>query len=416
MKKIKQFSLKAMLLTILAALTIGFTGCSDELSGDQTQGKPGYLTLNLRTIKPKQTKFTGANATDYATVKDFNVFVVDGDNILFSKYVKDGVGGVTLSSVPAASNSVTLQVGNLPASAKVVVIANWGSRITDETTLTGLKAKTVTTVDEFDADNGLVMTGEGAITASGLSYTSAVTVSPVSSKITVKWNTTTGSEVDQYFDITGIYIVNAIKQTTLPIVGGTTINSLIVPTTKLVSTGYDYSSLATPLEYHLYGGPGLTLDATSLSDVASQIPQNTAYHYYVGENYHRDIPTTAGGGAIYNETTTNNSNANTLILIEATPNGAGEAIYGAGARYYTYALSNAITNNAFDYGMAPAGTPIITGWTAVNGFSTKRKTNYIVNFTLDNPGTLNPFEQIRTLTVTVTATGWEPATPTGPSF
>ena len=40
MKKIKQFSLKAMLLTIAAALTIGFTGCSDELSGDQTQGKP----------------------------------------------------------------------------------------------------------------------------------------------------------------------------------------------------------------------------------------------------------------------------------------------------------------------------------------------------------------------------------------
>ena len=76
MKKIKQFSLKAMLLTIVAALTIGFTGCSDELSGDQTQGKPGYLTLNLRTIKPKQTKFETANATDYATVKDFNIFII----------------------------------------------------------------------------------------------------------------------------------------------------------------------------------------------------------------------------------------------------------------------------------------------------------------------------------------------------
>ena len=53
MKKIKQFSLKAMLLTIVAALTIGFTGCSDELSGDQTQGKPGYLTVNVKTLKTR---------------------------------------------------------------------------------------------------------------------------------------------------------------------------------------------------------------------------------------------------------------------------------------------------------------------------------------------------------------------------
>lgn len=413
MKKIKQFSLKAMLLTIAAALTIGFTGCSDELSGDQTQGKPGYLTLNLRTIKPKQTKFTGANATDYATVKDFNVFVVDGDNILFSKYVKDGVGTVTLSSVPAASNSVTLQVGNLPGTAKVVVIANWGSRIADETTLTGLKAKTVTTVDEFDADNGLVMTGEGAITASGLSYTSAVTVSPVSSKITVKWNTTTGSDVAQYFDITGIYIVNAVRQTTLPIVGGTTINSLIVPTTKLVSTGYDYTALnttTTPIDYDLYRAISTDVDATNLYD--ANPTAGAYYHYYVGENYHKAIPITSGIGTIYDEAATNSTNANTLILIKATPNTAGEAIYGTAPRYYTYALSNSIANNAYNY----TGTNIAAWIDDTFGFSTKRKTNYIVNFTLDNAGTTNPFEQVRTLTVSVTASGWDDVTPTGPSF
>lgn len=412
MKKIKQFSLKAMLLTILAALTIGFTGCSDELSGDQTQGKPGYLTLNLRTIKPKQTKFTGANATDYATVKDFNVFVVDGNNILFSKYVKHGVGGVNLSSTVAANNNVQLQVGNLPPTAKVVVIANWGSRITGISTLTGLKALSVTTVDAFDANNGLVMTGEGAITASGLSYTSAVTVSPVSSKITVKWNTTAGSDVEQYFTITGIYIVNAIGETKLPIVGGTTITDLIVPNPKVVSTGYDYTALntaTTPIDYDLYRALATDVDAANLSDATPIV--NTPYHYYVGENYHKAIPTTGGTGTIYNETTTNNTNANTLILIKAVPNAAGQTIYGTAPRYYTYALSNAIANNAYNY----TGTNIAAWTNTTFGFSTKRKTNYIVNFTLDNPGTPNPFEQLRTLTVTVTASGWDDVTTT-PSF
>ena len=64
MKKIKQFSLKATLLTIVAALTIGFTGCSDELSGDQTEGKPGYLTVNVKTLKPRASKTPGPALAD----------------------------------------------------------------------------------------------------------------------------------------------------------------------------------------------------------------------------------------------------------------------------------------------------------------------------------------------------------------
>ncbi len=411
MKKIKQFSLKATLLTIVAALTIGFTGCSDELSGDQTQGKPGYLTVNLRTLKTKQTKFSGANALDYQTVKDFNIFVVNASgDILFSKFTTENAAGQPLVSgttTASVSNDISLQVGNLPTGSKVVVIANWGIRITGVTTLSELKDLPVNTVKAFDPTKGLVMTGEGAITAAtGLSYTSAVTVSPVSAKISVKWSTTAGSEVAQYFDITGIYIVNAIKQTKLPIVGGTTITDLIVPATKLVSTGYDYITLhpiATPIEYYLYAGSGLNVDAANLYD---QNPTEDAiYHYYVGENYHKDIPTTAGGGSIYTEALTNSSNANTLILIEATPKTtpAAAAIYGTAKRYYTYDLSSAITNNA------------IIPTVALTGFSTKRKTNYNVNFTLNNAGTSNPFEQIRNLTVTVTASGWDDVTTT-PSF
>lgn len=398
MKKIKQFSLKAMLLTIAAALTIGFTGCSDELSGDQTQGKPGYLTVNLRTLKTKQTKFTGDNVLDYQTVKDFNVFVVDGNNILFSKFTTTNAAGNPLVSgtdATSVSNDVSLQVGNLPEAAKVVVIANWGTRITGITTLTALKALTVTTVKAFDPTKGLVMTGQGSIatTASGLSYTSAVTVSPVSSKITVKWNTTAGSDVAQYFTIDSIFIVNAVRQTTLPIVGGTTITDLIVPNPKLVSSGFNYTGLGTtttPIDYDLYA---LNLDAANLT--TANPTAGALHHFYVGENYHKAIPTTAGDGAIYTEALTNSSNANTLILIKAMPTPAGEAIYGTGARYYTYALSNAIANNA-------AITDVAT-----TGFSTKRKTNYIVNFTLDNAGTTNPFVQVRTLTVTVTASGWD---------
>lgn len=403
MKKIKQFSLKAMLLTIVAALTIGFTGCSDELSGDQTQGKPGYLTVNLRTLKTKQTKFTGDNVLDYQTVKDFNVFVVAGDNILYSKYFEDGVNATLVSGTTSASvsNNVELQVGNLPAAAKVVVIANWGSRITGITTLPGLRAQTVSTVKAFNTADGLVMTGEGAITQDGLTYTSSVTVSPVSSKITVKWNTTAGSDVAQYFTIDSIFIVNAVRQTTLPIVGGTTITDLIVPNPKLVSSGFNYTGLnitTTPIDYDLYA---LNLDAANLT--TANPTASAPYHFYVGENYHKDIPATAGGGAIYDAATTNSTNANTLILIKAMPTPDGEAIYGTGARYYTYALSNAIANNA-------AITAVAT-----TGFSTKRKTNYIVNFTLDNAGTTNPFVQVRTLTVTVTASGWDDVATT-PSF
>ena len=394
MKKIKQFSLKAMLLTIAAALTIGFTGCSDELSGDQTQGKPGYLTLNLRTIKPNQTKFAGDFSADYATVKNLNIFVADtvSGNILFSKYEDTG-----LSSTPAAVNSVQMRVGNLPTSAKVIVVANWGSRITSVSTLAGLKALKISNVKAFSTDNGLIMTGQGEITATDLSYSSNVNVSPVSSKINVTWKTTLGSDVQKYFDIQGIYIVNAIDTTSLPIVGGHFINSMIVPATKTVHTGFDLSTFSTPVDYTLYYA---TLEEENLSDANPD--SIILFTYYVGENYHKAIPTTSGAGFKLTENQTNDSTANTLILIKAVPNTAGEAIYGTGARYYTYDLSNTIANNAFDY-----GTTNIPGWTIANGFSTKRKTNYNVNFTLNGVGTSNPFEQIRTLTVNVVATPWD---------
>src|SRR5574344_45019 len=114
MKKIKQFSLKATLLTIVAALTIGFTGCSDELSGDQTQGKPGYLTLNIRTLKTKEAKFTTDLTNDYKTLKDLNVFVFDGENLLISKYVTDTTGGNTnyLNDLGSA-NSIDIRVNSL---------------------------------------------------------------------------------------------------------------------------------------------------------------------------------------------------------------------------------------------------------------------------------------------------------------
>ena len=75
MKKFKQMKLKAMLLTIVAALTIGFTGCTDELSGDQTTGKPGYLTVNVKTLKPRVSKSIGAAATDFKTMNDLNIFM-----------------------------------------------------------------------------------------------------------------------------------------------------------------------------------------------------------------------------------------------------------------------------------------------------------------------------------------------------
>ena len=74
MKKFKQMKLKATLLTILAALTIGFTGCSDELSGDQTQGKPGYLTVNVKTLKPRTSKTPTVGANDFKTMNDLNIW------------------------------------------------------------------------------------------------------------------------------------------------------------------------------------------------------------------------------------------------------------------------------------------------------------------------------------------------------
>lgn len=71
----KQMKVKALLLSIVAVLTLGLTSCTDETNGDQTQGKPGYLSINLKTLKPKQTKTSADLSSDYKTINNLNVFI-----------------------------------------------------------------------------------------------------------------------------------------------------------------------------------------------------------------------------------------------------------------------------------------------------------------------------------------------------
>lgn len=412
MKKIKQFSLKATLLTIVAALTIGFTGCSDELSGDQTQGKPGYLTVNLKTLQPKQTEVKGSGANDYETINDLNIFVFnsDGDKLAQKYYPTLGV--------TTGSSSVTIQVNTLPTSAYVVAVANYGSRITTVTNLASLTNLEVSTVKDFATD-GLYMTGQADITAdaTGFIYTSNVKVAPIVSKISVQCNLT--DDVLAWYDVTGIYVVNAIDTTKLPIIrnntgNGTgsdnTILSLITPTVaaKTASSGLPtITDAATGLlrDYNFY--TGLTGDVSFLKDEGPSL--SGFYHYYVGENYHAAIPTTAGTGALV---TNASDNANTLIVVKVTPKSSGVPAYitTMGSKYYTYDLSNAISNNAYN-----VNSTSITGWTSSNGFSTKRKTNYTVTFNLSQLGTDKPYIRMKTLNVNVEAQGWESAT-AGPTF
>jgi len=421
MKKIKQFSLKAMLLTIVAALTIGFTGCSDELSGDQTQGKPGYLTINVKTLKPRASKTPGPALADYQLMKDLNIFIFDAThNLILNKYYD----ATTTPAIPTVTDGVVdqidIRVNTLPAGAYVVAVANFGSRITDVADITDITDIEVSTVKDFAAD-GLYMTGQADITAdaTGFIYTSNVKVAPIVSKISVQCNL--NDDVLAWYDVTGIYIVNAIDKTKLPIIrnntgNGTgsdnTISSLITPTVaaKTASSGLPtITDAATGLlrDYNFY--TGLTGGVSFLKDEGSSL--SGFYHYYVGENYHAALPTNAGSGALV---TNASANANTLIVVKVTPKLSDVPAYitAMGDKYYTYDLSNAIANNAFDYGMTPAATPIITGWTDADGFSTKRKTNYTVTFNLSQLGADKPFIRMKTLHVNVEAQGWEPATVT----
>lgn len=423
MKKIKQFSLKAMLLTILAALTIGFTGCSDELSGDQTQGKPGYLSINIKTLQPKQTKIGTDGATDFQDVKNLNIFIFDGsDNLILNRYYD----GTTTPALPAVSTGtvgqIDIKVNTLPSDAYVVAVANYGSRIASTvTSLSLLTNLEVSTVKDFE-DEGLYMTGRADITrdVAGFIYTSNVKVAPIVSKITVQCKLT--DDVLDWYDLAGIYIVNAIDKTKLPIIrtntgagvgSDNTILSLITPTiaAKTASSGLPTITDAASgisRDYNFYNG--LTGNVTYLKDEGTfTLTSGTSsfYHYYVGENYHAALPTTAGTGSLVTNAT---DNANTLIVVKVTPNGSCPAyLAGAGAKYYTYDLSNTIPNNVYNINGTSITSP--TTWDATNGFSTKRKTNYTVTFNLSQLGADKPYIRMKTLRVNVEAQGWEPATP-----
>ncbi|MFV0600211.1 MAG: fimbrial protein [Bacteroidales bacterium] len=396
MKKIKQFSLKATLLTIVAALTIGFTGCSDELSGDQTQGKPGYLTLNLKTLKPKQTKFAGANADDYKTLNDLNIFVFDGNTLILNKYVNTGL------SDDGLPNSIEIRVGTLPLTARVVAVANYGSRMSAITDSADLAELSVSTVGDFTSN--LLMTGESGIAVDGLNYTASVLVAPITSKINVGF-TLSGDAA--YYGVTGIYIVNAVDSTLLPIIQpSNAISHIITPAVKTAKTGLTGVGSR---DYHIYN----SALSTHLKDEASatdSLRYANTFTYYVGENYHANIPGTRGTGTLFaNDAANTAANANTLIVVKVTPkpisDGGLPSIIAMGDKYYTYDLSSAITPS----------NDVITG-IATTGFSTKRKTNYHVTFNLTDFGTTNPFEQLSKLTVTVTASPWENAGNTTAGF
>jgi len=434
MKKFKQMKLKAMLLTIVAVLSLGFASCTDETNGDQTTGKPGYLTLNLKTLKPIQTKLAGAVATDYQTIKDLNIFVFDGttNNLLLNKYYD-----YTASVITDGTQTVNIAVNSLPANAYVVAVANFGSRINDITDYAGLEAKEITTVRDFAA-NGLHMTGRANIevTNNGYSYVSNVSIAPVESKITVDWVLT--DDVLAYYDVTGIYVVNAIDKTNLAIVRenlyttswGAPSNITpagfinVISSVRTASTGL---AAAGSRDYDFYGA--MTTNTALLSDEvlpaailgsagseyldASYTILNpaTKFHYYVGENYsNNSTMPDAGTGEILGSTTLNaGTNENTIVVIRVTPlNTAPAYIKAMGHKYYTYEFSkasNAINSTNLGTGaIGTAGSDV--------GFSVRRKTNYSLTFNLANLGTTNPFERLRNLQVNVTADAWDPATVT----
>lgn len=418
MKKIKQFSLKAMLLTIVAALTIGFTGCSDELSGDQTTGKPGYLTVNVKTLKPRASKTPGDVTTDYQLMKDLNIFIFDGNapasNMLQHKFV----------SGPYTSNTaISMQVGTLSATSRVVVVANYGGAITGVTTYADLTGKEITTVKDFATD-GLHMTGEANVSgiATG-TYESHVNVAPVESKITVNW--TLSNDAANYV-VTGVYVVNAINKTKLPIIrtrshdsnDWTTDNADDIAITSTINAGTRTASYGltpeTGRDYNFYNGM-TDLSATSdtyLKDALANtlfttnasetyITDNstaltTGLHYYIGENYHADLPG-ANGGVIFDGTTiTNTTNANTIVVVRVTPRSDAPAyIKEGGHKYYTYDFSkNSSALNAVTASIA-------------EGFSVRRKTNYNLTFALTSIGASDPFVRLNTLNVYVIADPWE---------
>lgn len=250
--------------------------------------------------------------------------------------------------------------------------------------------------------------GIEAAPANAFSYSSAVKIAPVVSKISVSW-TATGDAA--YYDITGIYIVNAIDHTKLPIILRDGVNDIRFPLTitpKTASSGFEVTSNAMAKDYNIYNSTYNTTTAGLLSDVNPSGLTVGTYSFYVGENYHADLPGARNGGTLFaNAAANNGANANTIILIQATPKtGTGIPTWvGSAKKYYTYDLNKSTaTNNAAITGIIP------------DGFSIKRKTNYVVTFNLTSIGTVNPFEQLSTLHVTVQAQGWDVPTIPGIDF
>lgn len=424
MKKIKQFSLKAMLLTIVAALTIGFTGCSDELSGDQTQGKPGYLTVNLKNLKPIQTKLAGDSINDYKLIKNLNLFVFTSTgDLLINKWYDN----TTTFDLTGGATSLPIQVNTLPTGCYVVAVANYGSKIDDITTYAQLEAKSISTIKDFATD-GLHMTGRGDIdytNANTYIYAATVKIAPVEAKITVNWNITEGSNAD-YYDVTGVYVVNAIAQTTMPIILNTTTASVtgninptatndsisLVGATRTAMTGL---AAVANRDFNFYN---MTLNAGHLSDekttqITSEVldagytAMAKPFHYYVGENYNTNVvPSAPGAGVIRTDNTAQNEN--TLVVIRVTPKSDAPAyIRAMGHKYYTYEFTKNSTG--------VTGQNISNLGDVTTGFSVRRKTNYLLTFNLSEMGADEPFTRLSTLTVSVQAQGWDDVTTT-PSF
>jgi len=69
--------IKTILLAIVTVITFGLTSCTEEFGGDNTQGKPGYLTINVKTLKLNQSKVAGGDTTDFNKINDLNIFIFD---------------------------------------------------------------------------------------------------------------------------------------------------------------------------------------------------------------------------------------------------------------------------------------------------------------------------------------------------
>lgn len=439
MKNLKQFRLKALLLTIVAALTIGFTGCSDELSGDQTQGKPGYLTINLKTLKPNQTKLSGAHGTDYNKISTMDIFVFNAfDQVLIHKFSTPNATGGTAS--------LDIPVNQLDGTEYVVVVANYDGPNTGANGMTGivdiddLNAVEINTVQDFNAvaSKGLHMTGKANIETTATGYISNVNIAPVEAKITVNWVFGT-TELSNNFKVTGIYVVNAITKTTLPIIrnrvftpGTWAAASNILPedfinfsgtTNRTASTGFVIPATQTTSDFNLYDALGtansLLKDETVYNGTATgdTLASSTNHHYYVGENYSNNVVPTVNSLltaiTIPHVATATPTHANTIVIIKATPTTPGAAIYGAADRYYTYEFDKMSAEinryNVADPNITLGGQIAATDATEV-GFSIRRKTDYKLTFNLNSVGATEPFRRVRTLRVNVQAEGWDDGT------